>query len=75
MRIVLASPKGLDLLAQHGQLAVIDTSFELSELGLALATILVHAGGVLVPAAWFVTDVLSSPNLEWFLRYVQVHII
>ena len=69
---MLAAPKGLEVLAQHGQLAVIDTSFELTELGLVLVTVLVHVAGVLVPASWFVTDMLSAPNLEWFLRYVQV---
>lgn len=40
-------------------------------MGLALVTILVHVGGLLVPCAWFITDVVSAPNLEWFLRHVQ----
>lgn len=72
IRIVVASQKGLDLLAQHGHLAVIDASFELADLGFILVTILVLAsGGVLVPAVWFITDTVHAPNFEWFLRFAQ----
>jgi hypothetical protein len=72
VRIVLAPPKGLELLAStYGQIAAIDVSYELTELGLTLATILVNVSGLFVPVVWFITDTISPPNLEWFLRQVQ----
>ncbi len=68
---MLASPKALDLLAQHGGVSVIDVSFELTELGFYLTSILVVVAGILVPVTWFITDTLTVPNFEWFLGYTR----
>lgn len=69
IRLILATPKQLSLLAEHGRVVLIDTTFNISSQKLHLTTLLVFVRGWPVPAAWF----LSNKQTAKEYRYLSFH--
>ncbi len=56
IRFILATPKQLALLADHGHIVLLDTTFGISAHKLLLTTIMVFVQGWPVPAGWLLSD-------------------
>lgn len=64
----------LNMLLQYGHTIFADGTFQVTELGLVLTTIMVTINGIGFPAAWLLSNSGTAVNYEWFLTQVKAAI-